>query len=226
MSSGAALSTPREHLIKITSALTATGQMAAQARVGIVDAGMAYPLGSLLTVMGRKTIRILAENSEIQERILAGLRAEPSPLPDDNQFDHLGDLMKAVVKLGSLAGKASSKKDDAGPSQREVHQTELLDKIETMLCTSVQVARQEVIQEMQTNLSSLVGAASVNYDKAQANAVVEPDKMVDSLAAVSQAVATYRKNMGPQNHAHAMRWSQSVKGCGNFPLQATLDVLR
>ena len=52
MSSGAALSTPQEHLIKITSALTATGQMAAQARVGIVDAGMAYPLGSLLTVMG------------------------------------------------------------------------------------------------------------------------------------------------------------------------------
>ena len=49
MSSGAALSTPREHLIKITSALTATGRMAAQAQVGIVDAGMAYPLGSLLT---------------------------------------------------------------------------------------------------------------------------------------------------------------------------------
>ena len=48
MSSGAALSTPQEHLIKITSALTATGQMAAQARVGIADAGMAYPLGSLL----------------------------------------------------------------------------------------------------------------------------------------------------------------------------------
>ena len=52
MSSGAALSTPREHLIKITSALTATGQMAAQARAGIASnsAGrrQAYPLGSLL----------------------------------------------------------------------------------------------------------------------------------------------------------------------------------
>ena len=74
--------------------------MAAQARVGIVDAGMAYPLGSLLTVMGRKTIPLYAENSDLEARILAGLRADPSPLPDDHWFDHLGDLGKAVIKLG------------------------------------------------------------------------------------------------------------------------------
>ena len=147
-------STPREHLNNIENALKATGLFAATARIGIGAAGKAYPLGSLLTVMGRKTILLLAENGEIQERILAGLRAEPSPLPvpDDTQFDHLGDLMKAVVKLGSQAGKASSKQDGDDPSQRAVLQTELVDKIETMLCTSVRVARQETIQEMQTML--------------------------------------------------------------------------
>ena len=136
MSSGAALSTPREHLTNTENALKVTGHLAANARTGIAAAGRAYPLGSLLTVMGRKTIRILAENSEIQERILAGLRAEPSPLPDDTQFDHLGDLMKAVVKLGSQAGKASSKKDGTDkPSPREVLQTELLD-IRSRLCSA------------------------------------------------------------------------------------------
>ena len=49
MSSGAALSTPREHLTNIENALKVTGQLAANARVGIATAGSAYPLGPLLT---------------------------------------------------------------------------------------------------------------------------------------------------------------------------------
>ena len=49
MSSGAALSTPREHLNNIENALKATGLFAATARIGIGAAGKAYPLGSLLT---------------------------------------------------------------------------------------------------------------------------------------------------------------------------------
>ena len=49
MSSGAALSTPREHLTNIENALKATGHLAANARTGIAAAGRAYPLGSLLT---------------------------------------------------------------------------------------------------------------------------------------------------------------------------------
>ena len=109
--------------------------------------------------------------------------------------------MSAVVKLGAQAGKATSKQDGDNPSPRAILQTELVEKIETMLFTSVQIARQEVIQEMQTILSRTVGAANVNYDKAQANAVAEHDKTIDSLATVSQAVTTYRKSMGPQNHA-------------------------
>ena len=94
--------------------------MAAQAQVRIATAGMAYPLGSLLTVMGHKTIPLLAENLDLQEfeRILAGLRADPSPLEDDHSFDHLGDLGKAVIKLGSLAEKASAKKEGSTPSPR------------------------------------------------------------------------------------------------------------
>ena len=48
MSGGAALSTPREHLINITSSLMATGQAVATARLAILDADMARPLGSLL----------------------------------------------------------------------------------------------------------------------------------------------------------------------------------
>ena len=50
MSGGAALSTPREHLNNIQSCLMATGRAAATARTAILDADMARPLGSLLTV--------------------------------------------------------------------------------------------------------------------------------------------------------------------------------
>jgi hypothetical protein len=52
MSGGAALSTPREHLANIQSSLMATGQAAAVARTALLDADMARPQGSLLTVMG------------------------------------------------------------------------------------------------------------------------------------------------------------------------------
>ena len=52
MSSGAALSTPREHLTNIENALKTTGLFAATARIGIGAAGKAYPLGSLLTSTG------------------------------------------------------------------------------------------------------------------------------------------------------------------------------
>ena len=69
-----------------------------------------------------------------------------------------------------------------------------------MICTKVQIARQEVVQEVMTILSSSVGAANVNYDAAQAFAVAEHDKTIDSLLDACQAVDTYRKSMGPQNH--------------------------
>ena len=49
MSSGAALSTPREHLNNIENALKATGHTAATSWIGIGAACRAYPLGSLLT---------------------------------------------------------------------------------------------------------------------------------------------------------------------------------
>ena len=100
--------------------------------------------------------------------------------------------MKSIIKLGSLAAKASSKKDGANPYPREIHEGTIREKIMTMLCTSVQVARMETITDniiMQTTLSSCVGAASVKYDQAQASVVIEHDKMIDSLGDISTAVA-------------------------------------
>ena len=82
-----------------------------------------------------------------------------------------------------------------------MHEGQICEKIFEMLSTSVQIARKETIQEMQTTLSSCVGAASVIFDQAQARAMVEHDKMSDSLVMVTTAVGTYRKSMGPQNHA-------------------------
>ena len=84
MSSGVALSTPREHLNNTEMTIKATGLFAATARIGIGAAAKACPLGSLLTVMGRKTIPLLEENGEITERIHSGLRAEPSAIADDH----------------------------------------------------------------------------------------------------------------------------------------------
>ena len=150
--------------------------------------------------MGRKTIPLYAENSDLEARILAGLRADPSPLADDTSFDHLGDLGKAVIKLGSQAEKASDKKEGTKPSPRSVVQYKILDAIETMILTSIQVARQEVVQDVMTMLGSSVGAATVSYDAAQANALAKHDEMIELLLDSCQAVDTYRKNMGPQNH--------------------------
>ena len=194
MSSGAALSTPREHLDNIGNAIKATGLFAATARIGFDAAAKACPLGSLPTVMGRKSILLLEENEEIQERIQNGLSAEPSALADDHQFDHLGDAMKHVIKLGTMTSKKSSKRDGAMPSLLEVHEAKIRDQVMSMLWSSVQIARQEAITEMQTALSSCLGAAEVRCDRAQSNAVLEHDKMVDSLAKVSGAVAAYRKH--------------------------------
>ena len=122
-----------------------------------------------------------------------------------------------VFKLGTMTSATSTKKDGVKPSPREVHEEKVRYKIMEMLWASVHIARQEIITEIQTALSSCVaiGAASVSFDQAQANAVVEHDKMVDSLANVSRAVAAYRKSMGPQIHtvAHEMRWLPSVKSC-------------
>ena len=181
MSGGAALSTPREHLNNIQSALMATGQAAALARTAILDADMARPQGSLLTVMGRKTIPLYAENSDLEARILAGLRADPSPLADDTSFDHLGDLGKAVIKLGSQAEKASDKKEGTKPSPRSAAHSKILEKIETMILTSIQIARQEVVQDVMTILGSSVGAANVTYDAAQAGALAKYDETIELL---------------------------------------------
>ena len=78
MSSGVALSTPRGHLNNIEMTIKDTGLFAATARIRYGAAAQAYPLGSLLTVMGRKTIPLLEENGEITERIHSGLRSEPA----------------------------------------------------------------------------------------------------------------------------------------------------
>ena len=109
--------------------------------------------------------------------------------------------MKSVIKLGTMTSSTSTKKDGAYPSPREVHEEKIREKIMEMLWTSVHIARQESIQEMQTTLSSCVGAASVTFDQAQASAMVEHDKMSDSLVTITTAVSDYRKSMGPQNHA-------------------------
>ena len=49
MSSGVALSTPREHLNNIQITIKATGLFAATSRIGFGAAAKAYPRGSLLT---------------------------------------------------------------------------------------------------------------------------------------------------------------------------------
>ena len=51
MSSGVALSTPREHLNNIEMTIKATGLFAATARIGFGAAAKAYPLGSLLKIL-------------------------------------------------------------------------------------------------------------------------------------------------------------------------------
>ena len=62
MSSGVALSIPRDHLNNIEMTIKASGLLAASARVRFGAAAKAYPLGSLLAVMGRKTIPLFEEN--------------------------------------------------------------------------------------------------------------------------------------------------------------------
>ena len=56
MSSGVALSTPREHLNNIEMTIKATGLFAATARIGIGAAAKAYPLGTLLTRSQKATL--------------------------------------------------------------------------------------------------------------------------------------------------------------------------
>ena len=180
--------------------IKATGSLAASARVRYGAAAQAYPLGSLLTVMGRKTIPVLEENEEIQKMIRNVICSQPSGLKDDHQFDHPGDLMKSVIKLGTMTSKAFTKRDGAYPTPREVHEETIRDKVMSMLWTSVQIARMETIQDMQTTLSSCVGAASVKFDQAHASAVIQHDKMTDSLVEITTAVGNYRNTMGPQNH--------------------------
>ena len=87
--------------------------------------------------------------------------------------------MRSVIKLGTMTSKTSSKRDGSYPTPREAHEETIRNKVMDMLWTSVQIARMETIQDMQTTLSSCVGAASVSFDQAQACALVEYDKMTD-----------------------------------------------
>ena len=82
----------------------ATGQAAAIARTAILDADMARPQGSLLTVMGRKTNQLIAAIGDIEGRIAAGLRAEPSPQDNDHQFEPLGDNYGEVSDQTRITG--------------------------------------------------------------------------------------------------------------------------
>ena len=178
----------------------ATGRAAATARTAILDADMARPLGSLLTVMGRKTIPLLSANGDIEGRIAAGLRAEPSPQEDDHQFEPLGEMVKAVIKLGSMAEKASDKKVGTNPSPRSVAENQVLEKVETMLLSTIHTARQEVVREVLMMLSACVGAKDVSYDAAAANTLARHDEMVLRFIASCKAIEDYRNDMSPHNH--------------------------
>ena len=102
--------------------------------------------------MGRKTLPLSEENEEIQERIRNGICSQPSALADDHQFDHLGDLMKHLLKLGTMTSATSTKKDGGKPSPREVHEEKVRYEIMKMFWTSVHIARQEVITENSVKL--------------------------------------------------------------------------
>ena len=180
----------------------ATGQAAAIARTAILDADMARPQGSLLTVMGRKTIQLITAIGDIEGRIAAGLRAEPSPQADDHQFEPLGDMVKSVIKLGSLAEKASDKKVGSNPSPRSVAENKVLEKIETIILSTIHIARQEVIQEVMTHLATCVGASNVTYDSAAAHTLARHDEMVARFMASSQAIQDFKNSLSPHNHAY------------------------
>ena len=64
-------------------------------------------------------------------------------------------MVKAVIKLGSLAEKASDKKVGTNPSPRSVAENQVLEKVETMLLSTIQIARQEVVQEVMTHARHL-----------------------------------------------------------------------
>ena len=66
---------------------------------------MARPLGSLLTVMGRKTIPLYSANSDLEARILAGLRVEPSPLHRETDLSFYLGKNQGLPDLGKNLGK-------------------------------------------------------------------------------------------------------------------------
>ena len=86
-----------------------------------------------------------------------------------------------MIKLGSTAEKASDKKEGTKPSPRSAAHSKILEKIETMILTSIQIARQEVVQDVMTILGSSVGAANVTYDAAQAGALAKYDETIELL---------------------------------------------
>ena len=206
----------------------ATGQAAAIARTAILDADMARPQGSLLTVMGRKTIQMITSIGDIEGRIAAGLRAEPSPQADDHQFEPLGDMVKSVIKLGSLASKASDKKVGSNPSPRSVAENEILEKVEIMILSTIQVARQEVVQEVMTHLGTCVGAINVTYDNAASHALARHDEMVARFMASSQAIQDFKNSMSPHNHTRDGKIAELERmwqfSTASFVTQAKLEV--
>ena len=126
-------------------ALRPCGQLVVSAQASSGAAAQASPLGPLLTVMGRKTLPLLEEKGEIQERIRNGLHGQPSAIADDKQFGHLdlGDAMKSVLKLGTMTPQPP------GDEQaKRAHDEKIRDKVMDMLWTSVHIAQQESISDM------------------------------------------------------------------------------
>ena len=143
MGSGVALSTPRDHLNNIEMAIKVCGQLAASARASFGAAANASPLGSLLIAMGRKTLPLLEEQEEIQERIHNGIHDEPSAIADDQKFDHLGDAMKSVLKLSTMTPKPPG-----DGHAKKVHEAKIREAAMSMPHSSVHIARQEGITDM------------------------------------------------------------------------------
>ena len=80
MSSSVALSTPRDHLNNIEVTLKSCAQLAASAGASFGPAAQDSPLGSVLTVMGQRSLPLLEEKEGMQERIRNGIYVASRPV--------------------------------------------------------------------------------------------------------------------------------------------------
>ena len=110
-------------------AIKVCNQLGASAQASFGVAASAVPLGSLLIAVGRKTLPLLEEQEERQERTRNGLHGQESAIADDHKFDHLGDAMKSVLKLGTMTPKLPGDEH-----ANKVHEAKIRDAYATQAC--------------------------------------------------------------------------------------------